>query len=436
MYNVFKKIKNKYKNLKITDHAQEERYIFGFVDEINSMYASGWVCDVNHIDQRLVCEAIISDTNEVLAVMKADLLHHADISSVGDGKGYYAFWAKFSRKLNIDEQAKVVIRIQKTNEVIPFSPVIRNVFQPFGNFSMDIVNNCNLRCPFCLYDYSSTKKTYFMSDETFSRMLEFLPYVQDGEFWFSCLHEPALHPKFEEFLKKIPHEYRKKISFTTNLAKKMPDSYFEFLATSNVDHINISIESFVPEHYMKFRKGARYTIFIDNLNKLVQALTSHHSDTRLNYIAMAYKTNFKEFPDMYHDLMNTYKGAYFEMRDTFDLPFIDGDFKKEEFLSVTEWDWLEDQFKQINDNRVVLYRSFRDGNDDNSLQEIKKEPEQQEKKLVLKRQYTLRVSWDGKIQAFAKIAPGLMDEKIFEVNVNTIKNPEEFYNQLLIIDYI
>lgn len=110
--------------------------------------------------------------------------------------------------------------------------------------------------------------------------------------------------------------------------------------------------------------------------------------------------------------------------------------KKEEFLSVTEWDWLEDQFKQINDNRVVLYRSFRDGNDDNSSQEIKKEPEKQDKKLVLKRQYTLRVSWDAKIQAFAKISPSLMDKKIFEVNVNTIKNPEEFYNQLLTIDYI
>ncbi|CAI3949863.1 Radical SAM superfamily maturase [Commensalibacter communis] len=436
VYNPF----NIFKKKKPTSDLYPNRFIFGFVDEINVVFASGWVCDVNHINDRLVCEAVISDTGEVLAFALANSLYHVDIPSVGDGKNYYAFWIKFSRELTSDERDKVIIRIQGTNTLIPFAPQIRTVFQPFAQMAMDIVNNCNLRCPFCLYDYSSTKKTYFMSEKTLDILLKLLPYVDDGQFWFSCLHEPALHPQFEYFLQKIPQQYRKKISFTTNLAKKMPDSYFEFLATSNIDHINISIESFVPQSYVKFRKGARYQIFMDNLERLATAMNSFNSITTINYIAMAYKTNFKEFPEMYQSLINKYHGSYFEMRDTFDLPFIAQDFKDEEFLSEADWDWLEDQFKYIDKQTIALYRHFRIQKEEQK-DYIDLDPPpipvaQEVQEIILNRQFTLRVSWDGAIEVFAKVAPSLMDRKILETNVNNILNPKGFYEEILKVKQI
>ena len=76
---------------------------------------------------------------------------------------------------------------------------------------MDIVDNCNLRCPFCLYDYANTRTTHFMTEQTIEAALRFLPYTRDGEFWFSCLHEPTLHPKLTSFIDKVPPEYRRKL---------------------------------------------------------------------------------------------------------------------------------------------------------------------------------------------------------------------------------
>jgi molybdenum cofactor biosynthesis enzyme MoaA len=58
---------------------------------------------------------------------------------------------------------------------------------------MNIVDNCNLRCPFCLYDYVTTFRTNVMSDAVFEAALRLLPYVGPGHFWLSCLHEPILH---------------------------------------------------------------------------------------------------------------------------------------------------------------------------------------------------------------------------------------------------
>ena len=36
----------------------------------------------------------------------------------------------------------------------------------FETIALDIVNNCNLRCPFCVVDYSRIKTTEVMSDDT------------------------------------------------------------------------------------------------------------------------------------------------------------------------------------------------------------------------------------------------------------------------------
>ena len=71
---------------------------------------------------------------------------------------------------------------------------LRTRFEPISHVAMDIVNNCNLRCPFCVYDYANTHNTRFMSEATFESALRLIPYVTDGNFWLSCLHEATLHP--------------------------------------------------------------------------------------------------------------------------------------------------------------------------------------------------------------------------------------------------
>src|SRR5258708_13302414 len=73
----------------------------------------------------------------------------------------------------------------------------------FSYIAADIVNNCNLRCPFCVVDYSDVTKTEIMSDQTFTRMLGMLRSVPTPGFWLSCLHEPTLHPRLNHFLEMV-----------------------------------------------------------------------------------------------------------------------------------------------------------------------------------------------------------------------------------------
>ncbi len=74
------------------------------------------------------------------------------------------------------------MRVHGSSHILDLAPAINREFQPLHHVAMDIVNNRNLRCPFCVYDYAQTSKTYVMSDETFASTLRLLPYVTDGNF--------------------------------------------------------------------------------------------------------------------------------------------------------------------------------------------------------------------------------------------------------------
>lgn len=40
----------------------------------------------------------------------------------------------------------------------------------------DITSNCNLRCPFCINDFSAIKGNLFMTEDTFDKALTLLPW--------------------------------------------------------------------------------------------------------------------------------------------------------------------------------------------------------------------------------------------------------------------
>src|ERR1700675_1956069 len=96
----------------------------------------------------------------------------------------------------------------------------------------DIVNNCNLRCPFCLVDYSLVDHTELMSVETFQKILSLVAGAGDEGFWMSCLHEPTMHPQLNDFLALIPQNARKKTWFTTNLTRPLTEEFFTVWARS------------------------------------------------------------------------------------------------------------------------------------------------------------------------------------------------------------
>lgn len=162
----------------------------------------------------------------------------------------------------------------------------------------DIVNNCNLRCPFCIVDYSNIRGLKLMTPETFRRATELLPPVPPGNFWLSCLHEPTMPPRFIEFVESVPAAYRDRISFTTNLCKGLPEDLLERLANSGVHSIGVSFDSRQPELFAKLRPPARYEVFEQDLVRLAGFLKTSRRRPRLRFISIAFKGNRTELPGL------------------------------------------------------------------------------------------------------------------------------------------
>jgi hypothetical protein len=193
-----------------------------------------------------------------------------------------------------------------------------------------------------------------MAPDTFNNLLPLLPYVRDGNFWLSCLHEPTLNPDFLGFIERIPQQWRRKVMFTTNLAKRMPAEYFESLAGSGVSHINISLESMDPQIFERMRKGAKWPIFKENWDRLVAAWETVPAPPRLRYIIMAYKSNRDEIPGLVRYLRAGRQPWQIEVRHTYNALHIPADFRRSEFLQDADWDWLAAQLQCYHVDEVML----------------------------------------------------------------------------------
>ena len=333
--------------------AQERRYE-GYVDQASTRHVAGWLWDPDHPEDAVDFEAVLPATGEILARARADQFKWGASNT---GGGQHGFYAPYARALTAAEASAVELRLPNRT-LLPRLENAASTYQPVLQVAMDIVDNCNLRCPFCLYDYSGVNKTNLMSRHTLEAVLRFAPYTADGNFWFSCLHEPTLHPEFVDFLAAVPEHERKKLFFTTNLAKRMPYSFFEFLADSGVARLNISLESMNPELYERMRKGARHRIFAENWNGLLRARQAGTAPPRLRYIVMAYKSNLAELPTLVRTLIDDRMADEVQLRYTYDFPHIAADFRAAELLDDAEWRWLAAEMAEFPAGKVQLVLPF------------------------------------------------------------------------------
>jgi Radical SAM superfamily len=327
----------------------------GYIDERSTAHIAGWVRDLANPDGRATVEIVLPEAEGERILHRGPAGAFSSVlQQVGVGDGTFSFYVLFDRPLSQEERDRLFVRPAGSTYRLEHAPALKTVFEPISHVAMDIVNNCNLRCPFCVYDYANTKHTYFMSEATFEAALRLVPYVTDGNFWLSCLHEATLHPELIRFIERVPAEYRRKLFYTTNLAKRMPPSYFDFLAGSGMHHLNISVESLAPAIYEKMRKGARHRIFLENWEKLLAACASGSAPPRLRYNLMAYRSNLREIPALVELLRREKRAWQVEIRHTYDEPHIPAAFREEEFLSTEEWVWLGQQLAGYAPDEVLL----------------------------------------------------------------------------------
>lgn len=316
--------------------------VVGYLRERTTRHVAGFIHYPDALTERVEFQVVctLPGAERVVAEGVADRFDRV-MSALRLGDALYGFRMNYPEPLSAAERDHVEVRPIATGRAIPHDPEMATEWKPIRYVAMDIVDNCNLRCPFCLFDHEPVHKTNAMSDETFAAALQLLPYVGPEGHWLSCLHEASMHPRITEFIQRIPHEHRHVMSYTTNLAKRMPDAYFAALAESGLSNLNISIESRDPAIYERMRKGARHRIFMENWEKLLAAFAVGSAPPPLRYICMAYKSNLREIPELVEYLRNERRAWKVEIRDTYDVAWIPKEFRATEFLDHADWVWLQ-----------------------------------------------------------------------------------------------
>ena len=424
----------------------------GYVDERSTRHVVGWVWNAANPAERVDYEVVLptSHGSRVLHHGCADELNAA-LAQCGVGDGRYGFYVLLPDGISEAERDALYVRTVDTAHRVDMAPKVKSVFEPISYVAADIVDNCNLRCPFCVYDYTGVHTTNFMSDATFDAALRLVPYVTHGNFWLSCLHEATLHPKLVEFIDRVPREYRNKLFYTTNLAKRMPRSYFDFLGGSGVDHLNISVESLVPEIYERMRKGARHKVFLENWQAMLDAFERGSAPPRLRYIIMAYRSNVREIPQLVEQLRREKMAWQIEVRHTYYMSHIATDFRDREFLRTEEWAWLQEQLADY-PTQEVLRLWPPDGVGHEQVQSPTASiimpgpaPAASSKLRLDKasmvtaptgastripRPFNLRLSWDGGLEIYGEetLVPGQQPQfsNYLYTNVNYIQDPARF----------
>jgi len=391
----------------------------GYVDELSPHHVAGWLTGPG-----LPAIEAMLPSGEIVARGTADQFKFGPSHG---GQGRHGFFERFSRTLSAEEQQALIVRDPGGNAVARAEHV-NPEYRPLMLNAMDIVDNCNLRCPFCLYDYSKTFATNLMDDATMEAALRFLPYTLDSNFWFSCLHEPALHPKFTDYLDRVPQDLRRKVFFTTNLAKRMPPEYFMFLANGGFHTLNISIESLDPAIYERLRKGARHRIFTANWDALMAAFGAGTAPPFLRYIVMVYKSNLAEIPSLVEHLLNERRGDEIQLRFTFEVPHITDEFRQAEYISDADWDWLAAQVAHHPAHKVQVIRPPA------VTAATASEPEAADHGAVfLPGRFEFKLSWDGtlEVKRFWAIPYDTSGEPpLTVVNVRDVKDPLQFFADL------
>lgn len=175
--------------------------------------------------------------------------------------------------------------------------------------AMDCTEHCNARCLFCFNDWRKLKPAEMNVDD-FRKIVPLLPLAEDDGFYMSCLFEPTLNPQFWDMLKMLPEDTKSKVFFTTNLVRPLSDEELTVMCRANLDHINISLETFNPELYKKL-SGTKQSAFYDNLERLGKISQEYGAKIRL--ITLMMKDNYEELPEILekaHEMVHPFQHEF------------------------------------------------------------------------------------------------------------------------------
>ena len=192
----------------------------------------------------------------------------------------------------------------------------------FKKIYIEITNQCNLKCSFCI---QNKRKSKYMSIDEFSYILdEIRPYT--NYIYMHVLGEPLLHPLFKDFL-NVAHEKGFLVNITTNgtLLVKNKDI---LLGNHSIRQINISLHSF-PD----------LPSYLENVTSMCDLLSekgiyiSYRLWTFDGELSSNMKNTIDFIQDRYQVLISNYKNSiklkehcFLSFDSTFEWPTLNHDF--------------------------------------------------------------------------------------------------------------
>jgi uncharacterized Fe-S cluster-containing radical SAM superfamily enzyme len=263
-----------------------------------------------------------------------------------------------------------------------------------------------------------------MTVDTFRKILDLVDCVADEGLWLSCLHEPTLHPKLNDFLAEIPAPARKKAWFTTNLTRPLGEEFFTTWAQSGLHHINVSLDSLNPELFAVLRKFGRFEVFSQNLDRMTEVFRRYPEAPKLRFITMAFRSNLDEIPKIIHHSHERWLSSENEIRYTLNFQHIADSFRKEHYLRKTDWPSLTEKLSKLPHNYTIVYPP--DGYEELILPSYNFEaltPAGPQSGRRLKRPLGLRARPDGRIIIVDNGAQ-------YGVDIRTLADPVQFFQSL------
>lgn len=191
----------------------------------------------------------------------------------------------------------------------------------FKKIYLEITNNCNLDCSFCIGNKRNKK---FIDIEQFNILLSkiegFTKYV-----YFHVMGEPLLHPKINDLIDLASSKYFVNITTNGYLIKRIENN-------KNIRQVNISLHSFDTKYNKSFDE------YISDVFNSVDKLVENNTYVKYRvWVNSEYKNMLlSKLEEKYGVIIGDYKtiklanNTYYEVEEEFIWPSLDNDYYNEE----------------------------------------------------------------------------------------------------------
>lgn len=160
-------------------------------------------------------------------------------------------------------------------------------------YTLEFTNHCNMHCVMCKNALIEKEKRCFLDPAIAEKLVKELDEV--GNCWLMLVKQgdALLHPQFDEILSILRSgRHQHTIILTTN-GLALNKQRRQAILDTNVDYVNVSIDSLDPDTYKKIR-GVPLAPVLKNLNGLLREAKEQGKDVKVSVNMVVVSSNRDE----------------------------------------------------------------------------------------------------------------------------------------------